>query len=164
MATATGGYNGCMARFSASTSSTAVVPAERAEIWRTLTDPTMLPKLTPYLDKISVDGDHWRWEMARLPVLSVSVAPSFTEKMEFDPQERIEFTHSEPPGVDEKAAAEGTYELEDVPGGTRLSIEMTLEVDLPLPRAAAGAVQRVMRGVMQRMGEKFATNLMAHLS
>jgi hypothetical protein len=40
---------------------------------------------------------------------------------------------------------------------------MTLEVDLPLPRAAAPAVGRVMRGVMQRMGDKFATNLLAHL-
>jgi hypothetical protein len=91
-----------MARFSATTRNQAVVPAERAEIWRALTDPTLLPRLTPYLDRISVDGDRWRWEMSRLPVLSVSVAPSFTERMDFDPQERIDFTHAPPEGVDER--------------------------------------------------------------
>lgn len=153
-----------MATFTASTSSTAVVAAERAAIWRTLTDPTLLPRLTPYLDKISVDGDHWHWEMARLPVLSVSLAPSFTERMDFDPEQRIDFTHSPPAGTTEKAAAEGSYALEDHPEGTRLSIDLTLQVDLPLSRASGPAVQRVMRGVMDRMGEKFATNLMRHLA
>lgn len=153
-----------MATFTASTSSTAVVAAERAAIWETLTDPTLLPRLTPYLDKISVDGDHWYWEMSKLPVLSVSVAPSFTERMDFDPEQRIDFTHSPPAGTKEKAAAEGSYELEDHPDGTKLSIDLTLKVDLPLPRASGPAVQRVMRGVMDRMGEKFATNLMRHLA
>lgn len=153
-----------MARFTSTTRNQAVVPADRAEIWKVLTDPTLLPKLTPYLDRISVDGDHWRWEMTRLPVLSVSVAPSFTERMDFDPQERIDFTHDAPDGVDEKAAAEGTYTLEDAgDDGTELTIDLTLAVDLPLPKAAAPAVGRVMRGVMQRMGDKFARNLLAHL-
>ena len=153
-----------MATFSATTRNREVVPAERAEIWAALTDPTLLPRLTPYLDKITVDGDHWRWQMSKLPVLSVSVAPSFTERMEFDDHSRIEFTHDPPAGQDEKAAAEGTYHLKDAgPGRTDLSIELTLRIDLPLPRAAAPAVGRVMKGVMDRMGTKFAANLMEHL-
>ena len=155
---------GAMATFTATTRNREVVPAERAEIWQALSDPTLLPKLTPYLDKITVDGDHWRWEMTRLPVLSVVVAPAFTERMEFDEKSRIEFTHDPPQGQDEKAAAEGTYHLKDAgPGKTDLSIELTLQIDLPLPRAAAPAVGRVMRTVMNRMGQKFATNLMDHL-
>ena len=153
-----------MATFTATTRNREVVPAGRAEIWAALTDPTLLPELTPYLDKITVDGDHWRWEMSRLPVLSVVVAPSFTELMEFDDHSRIGFTHDPPEGQREQAAAEGSYHLEDAgPGKTDLSIELTLQVDLPLPRAAAPAVRRVMKGVMDRMGQKFAMNLMAHL-
>ena len=153
-----------MATFKATTRNHEVVPAERADIWQALTDPTLLPKLTPYLDKITVDGDHWHWEMSRLPVLSVSVAPSFTELMEFDEKSRIEFTHDPPPGKDEKAAAEGTYHLKDAgPGQTDLSIVLTLQVQLPLPRSAAPAVNRVMGKVMDRMGQKFAANLLAHL-
>ena len=153
-----------MATFTATTLNREVVPAERAEIWKVLTDPTLLPQLTPYLDQITVDGDHWRWEMNKLPVLGLSVAPSFTELMEFEEHSRIEFTHDPPAGQDEKAAAEGTYHLKDAgPGKTDLSIELTLAVDLPLPRAAAPAVSRVMSTVMDRMGQRFATNLMAHL-
>lgn len=158
------GYLSAMARFTSTTRSQAVVPAERVEVWQVLTDPHLLPRLTPYLDRIVVDGDRWRWEMSRLPVLSVSVAPSFTERMDFDPQERIDFTHEPPPGVDEKAAAEGTYTLEQVgPRQTELTIDLTLAVDLPLPRVAAPAVGRVMQGVMARMGDKFAENLLDHL-
>ena len=153
-----------MATFTATTRNREVVPAGRAEIWEALTDPTLLPRLTPYLDTITVDGHHSRGEMTTLPVLSVSVAPSFTELMEFEEHSRIEFTHDPPAGQDEKAAAEGKYHLEDAgPGRTDLSIELTLEVDLPLPRVAAPAVGRVMKGVMDRMGQKFATNLMDHL-
>lgn len=153
-----------MATFTATTRNRAVVAAERAEIWKALTDPTLLPELTPYLDKITVEGDHWHWEMARLPVLNLVVTPSFTELMEFDDHSRIVFTHDPPAGRDEKAAAEGTYRLEDAgPGRTDLSIELTLQVELPLPRAAAPAVGRVMKSVIDRMGQRFAANLMEHL-
>jgi carbon monoxide dehydrogenase subunit G len=161
---AASGYDPRMARFTATTSRQAVVPAERVEVWQVLTDPHLLPRLTPYLDRILVDGNRWRWEMSRLPVLSVSVAPSFTERMDFDPQERIDFSHEPPPGTKEKAAAEGTYTLEEVsPRETELSIDLTLTVDLPLPGVAAPAVGRVMQGVLDRMGEKFAENLLDHL-
>jgi carbon monoxide dehydrogenase subunit G len=152
-----------MARFTATTRSEAVVRADRAAIWRALTDPDLLPRLTPYLDHIEVDGDHWRWEMTRLPVLHVSIAPSFTERMTFEEGKRIEFTHDPPAGVNERAAAEGWYELADTDGGTQLRIELELCVDLPLPRAAAPAVNRVMQRVMDGMGDRFSRNLLRHV-
>ena len=43
------------------------------------------------------------------------------------------------------------------------TIDLTLTVDLPLPQVAARAVGRVMQGVMARMGDKFAENLLDHL-
>jgi carbon monoxide dehydrogenase subunit G len=152
-----------MATFTATTRNREVVAAPRDEIWKALTDPDLLPRLTPYLDRIEVVGDHWRWEMTKLPVLGVSVAPAFTERMTFDDGKRIEFTHDPPGGGRERAGAEGVYQLEDAAGGTDLSIELTLCIDLPLPRAAAPAVQRVMRGVMDRMGTSFAANLLKHV-
>ena len=48
-------------------------------------------------------------------------------------------------------------------GGTRLRISLTLHVDLPLARAARPAVTRVMKAVMMRTGDRFATNLLEHL-
>lgn len=152
-----------MATFTATTSNREVVKADRADIWAALTDPDLLPRLTPYLSRITVDGDHWRWEMTKLPVLGVSIAPAFTELMSFEEGRRIEYTHDPPDGKHEKAGAEGVYHLKDVDGGTELSIDLTLCVDLPLPRASSRAVQRVMRGVMDRMGTTFARNLMTHL-
>ena len=157
------GYREPMARFTASTRNQAVVRADRLEIWKALTDPQLLPRLTPYLSRIAVDGEHWRWEMVRLPVLNLTVAPSFTERMTFVEGERIEFTHDPPGGTTEKAAAEGWYRLTDVPGGTGLEISLELCVDLPLPRAAAPAVNRVMKKVMDGMGDKFSKNLLAHV-
>jgi carbon monoxide dehydrogenase subunit G len=132
-------------------------------LWKALTDPDLLPRLTPYLHSIDAEGDLWRWNMARIPVLGVSVAPSFTERMTFDEPRRIDFTH-DPESGQEKAGVEGTYELEEVEGGTRLSIDLDICVDLPLPGIARGAVERAMRGVIAAMGRRFAANLLRHLS
>jgi carbon monoxide dehydrogenase subunit G len=151
-----------MTRFNARDRSTEVVKAERKAVWAALTDPELLPQLTPYLHSIDVDGDRWRWNMARIPVLGISVAPSFTEKMTFDEPSRIEFTH-DPESAQEKAGVEGTYELEEVEGGTRLAIDIDICVDLPLPGLSRPAVQGAMRGVIGVMGRRFAANLLRHL-
>jgi carbon monoxide dehydrogenase subunit G len=150
-------------RFTAHDRSTEVVKADQAALWKALTDPDLLPRLTPYLHSIDADGDRWRWNMARIPVLGISVAPSFTERMTFDEPRRIEFTH-DPESGQEKAGVEGTYELEEVEGGTRLSIDIDICVDLPLPGMARGAVERAMGGVIAVMGRRFAANLLRHLS
>lgn len=152
-----------MPEFSATTKSTAVVAVERKKVWDVLTDPVLLPKLTPMLTSIDADGDVWRWHMARIAALGVSVIPAFTEKMVFDEGRRIDYSHQPPTGEHERAGADGWYVLEDVDGGTKLSIELTLHVELPLPRSAAPAVRRVMEKTMDRTGDKFANNLLDHL-
>lgn len=151
-----------MARFTAKDRSTEVVAASRADLWAALTDPELLPKLTPYLHSIDVDGDRWRWNLARIPVLGISVAPSFTEKMTFEEPSRIIYTH-DPEQAQEKAGVEGTYDLEEVADGTRLTIDLEICVELPLPRASRFAVERAMSGVIAVMGKKFAANLLRHL-
>jgi carbon monoxide dehydrogenase subunit G len=152
-----------MTRFTATTESDAIVPADRMDIWRALTDPVLLPQLTPLLRRIDADGDIWTWHMTRISALGVSISPSFTEQMTFAEGSRIEYTHQPPNGTRERAGAEGWYDLDDADGGTRLKISLTLEVDLPLPRSAGPAVRRVMQATMNRMGDKFSANLMHHL-
>jgi carbon monoxide dehydrogenase subunit G len=152
-----------MARFTATTDSEAIVPADRMKIWAALTDPDLLPQLTPLLRRVDAHGDTWTWHMARISALGVSISPTFTEQMRFDPGHRIEYTHVPPAGARERAGAEGWYDLADTDGGTQLKISLTLEVDLPLPRSAAPAVCRVMRATMNRMGERFSANLLRHL-
>lgn len=152
-----------MTKFEATIESEATIDAARSEIWDALTDPALLAELTPLLCRVDADGQTWTWHMTRIAALGVSISPSFTEQMRFDEGRRIEYTHRPPDGVRERAGAEGWYELGDVEGGTRLSVRLTLCVELPLPRAAAGAVQRVMRSTMRRTGDRFSANLLRHL-
>jgi carbon monoxide dehydrogenase subunit G len=149
--------------FSATNDSEAVVAADRQAIWAALTDPEVLPRLTPLLRRIETDGDLWRWELSKIGVLGASITPSFTEQMVFDAPQRIEYHHAPPPGRRERTSAEGWYQLDEVEGGTRLRISLTLSVELPLAKAAAPAVRRVMSASMERTGERFAANLLRHL-
>lgn len=152
-----------MNRFSATNDSEAVVRADREAIWGALTDPGLLPRLTPLLRDIDATGDLWRWEMAKVDVLGVKFSPCFTERMSFDAPHRIEYTHEPPTGAVERTGAEGWYELVEVDEGTRLRISLTVHVELPLARAARPAVTRVMSAVMARTGDRFAANLLRHL-
>ena len=152
-----------MTRFSATNESKAVVAADRADIWSALTDPVLLPKLTPLLRRIDADGDLWRWHLIRMSVLGVGVSTKFTERMLFDEGRRIDYSHEPPHGVNERTGANGYYELSDVPDGTHLSIGLTLHVDLPLSKLATPVVVKAMETTMARTGDRFATNLLAHL-
>lgn len=152
-----------MTKFQSTIESGAIISASRDEVWAALTDPKLLAELTPLLSRVDADGDLWRWYLTRISALGVSVCPSFTERMSFDDGHRIAYTHQPPPGVNERAGAEGRYELSDEDGGTRLAISLTLCVDLPLPKAASRAVQGVMKSTMRRTGDRFSANLLRHL-
>lgn len=157
-----------VSRFSATTESEAVVPAPRERIWEVLTDPVLLPQLTPLLRRIEVgdveDGaEYWRWHLVGLSVLGVGITPVFTERMVFTEGKRIDYTHAPPVGVTERTGAEGWYALADAGEGTHLSISLTLDVELPLSRLAAPAVRTVMSATMKTMGDRFSANLLRHL-
>lgn len=152
-----------MTRFSATNASTAVVAAPRGDIWAVLTDPVVLPRLTPLLRRIETDGDRWRWYLTGLSVLGVGINPVFTERMTFTEAKRIDYTHEPPPGVTERTGAEGWYELTDTAHGTSLEISLTLHVDLPLSGLARPAVRTIMEQTMQQMGDRFSANLLKYL-
>lgn len=152
-----------MTWFTAERESTAVVAADRAAIWAILTDPDSLARLTPLLERIEADGEHWVWHLESIDVLSESLKPNFTEKMTFDEGSRIEFTHDPPEGRHERAGVEGRYVLADVDGGTELKIRLKISVDLPLPKLTSPAVTTAMKAVIASMGNGFAKRLDAEL-
>ena len=152
-----------MATFTARDRSTAALRSPRSDVWAALADASLIARMTPYVTSITVDGDKWLWRMGTIPVLGVSVAPRFTEVMEFEPEERIEF-HHDTSRPDEMTAVEGTYVLADrADGGTDVSIDLEIVVKLPLPGLARLAVERVMAGVVKHMGTVFSRNLLKHL-
>ncbi len=152
-----------MSRFRAATQSTAVVTADRDAVWAALTDPDLLARLTPFLRTVRAEGDHWHWEMTRIPVLGASVVPTFTERMTFDEPRRIDFRHDPPAGASEPTGVEGWYELAEAERGTHLSTSLEVCVDLPLPRFSSPAVTTAMKGVLGTMGRRFSHNLLNHL-
>ena len=147
-----------MSWFSATSESSGVVAADRSTVWQVLTDPDTLAEITPLLQRIDADGDLWRWHFAQVPLLGLPVTPSFTERMRFQPQERIDYDHAPPPGRSERVGVDGWYTLRDVDQGTHLALALTIRVQLPLARVAAPAVTRVMESVMGRTGDGFASN------
>lgn len=129
-----------------------------------ISDATSLAELTPLIKTIDVDGDIWVWHLLGISALGVSVTPSFSELMTFDEPGEIRFTHQPPDGRSERAGASGVYTLEDLgDGSTRLSIDITLCVELPLPRLSRRVVEATMDSMMQRTGDRFATNLYRRL-
>ena len=152
-----------MATFRARDRSSAVLRSPRSDVWAALTDAELIAQITPYVTSITVDGDRWVWRMHSIPVLGASVAPHFTEVMEFEPQERIGF-HHDPTRPHEMTAVEGTYVLADhAGGGTDVSIDLRISSRLPLPGLARPAVERVMSSVVKHMGTVFSRNLLKHL-
>jgi carbon monoxide dehydrogenase subunit G len=151
-----------MTRFTASNSSAATLKSSRKDVWAALTDAQLLPKLTPYLQSIDVDGDRWTWNVTKVPLLGRSIGTTFTEVMTFEEPHRIGFTHDSS-RTDENSGVEGEYLLEEAGSGCRVSIDLGVTVDLPFPKATRRAVEGAMRGVMAAMGRRFAHNLLKHL-
>ncbi|MBV9831285.1 MAG: SRPBCC family protein [Marmoricola sp.] len=152
-----------MTRFSASNQSAATLKSPREKIWDALTDPTLLPQLTPYLQRIDVDGDRWTWHVTKVPILGKNIGSTFTEVMSFDEPSRIRYAH-DPQQTDEQTEVQGEYHLEDRPdGGTRVSIDIEVSVELPFPKAMRRPVEGAIRTVMAGMGRVFARNLLKHL-
>ncbi len=153
-------------RFRARNTSTATMRSAPERVWDVLTDPELLPVLTPYLKRIDVDskddGDRWTWHLMRIPVMSATITPTFTEVMTFEKPTRITFAH-DPARTEERTGVEGNYELSPAGTGTRVAIDLEIWCDLPLPRLSRIPVETVMHGVVAAMGKRFASNMLRHL-
>lgn len=152
-----------MATFSTSNRSAATVTADVDAVWGALTDPDLVARLTPFLHSVREEGEHWVWQLTRIPVLGATFNFTFRERMDFDEPHRIHFTHDPAPGDAEAAGVVGWYVLKPRPVGTHLETSMQITVDLPFPGVLRPAVTTAMKGVIAVMGQRFSHNLLAHL-
>ena len=153
-----------MPAFRSRNRSISVVPSPPEQIWELLTDPQLLADLTPLVDRIEAKGDQWSWTLAGISGLGIEVAPTFTERMTFVPISRIDYVHEPPPGKSERAGVDGTYLITKVDDeSTKLAIDLTLCVELPLPGFSRSLVEGIMARTMARTGDAFARNLYRHL-
>ena len=153
-----------MTWFSARNISLSTVPVPLDVIWPLITDPNTLASLTPLVRSIEASGSHWLWTLNGIEGLGLKVEPEFTERMEFTPKEQIVFTHDPPAGSRERASVEGTYDFTPVDDdSTELKVDLTLAVNLPLPRLSRVAVESIMHASMRVTGQRFASNLYKQL-
>ena len=152
-----------MATFTTSNRSVADVTAQVHEVWEVLTDPDLLAQLTPFLHSVTERGEHWVWQLTKVPVLGTHFPSTFPEPMASDEPHRIDFPHDPAPGTAETAGVAGYYALTPHPRGTHLETSMTITVDLPFPGLLRPGVTAAMRGVIAIMGQRFGHNLLAHL-
>ena len=140
------------------------MPVAAGTLWPVLTDASALAELTPLVSRIEANGDLWSWTLVGISALGITVAPTFTERMTFEPTSRILFEHEPAPGSAERAGAEGVYELAETDASTtRLSIDIAAWIELPIPSIAGHAVERVMATTMQLAGDRFARRLYQRL-
>ena len=152
-----------MPAFRSRNRSISVVPVPPEQIWDALTDPGLLAELTPLVDRVEAKGDRWAWTLAGISGLGIEVAPTFTERMTFVPISRIDYVHEPPPGRSERAGVDGTYMITKVDdGSSKLAIDLTLCVELPLPGFGRSLIEGIMARTMARTGDAFARNLYRH--
>ncbi|MFT4990823.1 MAG: carbon monoxide dehydrogenase subunit G [Acidimicrobiales bacterium] len=153
-----------MARFSARTISASTVPVSSDQIWEILADPTALADLTPLVKSIEASGSQWLWTLNGIEALGFKIEADFTESMQFTNGTQIVFSHNPPPGKKEYAAVDGIYDVTPAgPERTELQVDLTLSVDLPVPRMLRPAVERVIASTMRVTGRQFASNLYERL-
>ncbi|WP_432476811.1 SRPBCC family protein [Nocardioides sp. GXQ0305] len=152
-----------MATFSGRRHDVAEVPHPVEAVWELLVDPDQIARMTPLVHSIEVDEqERWVWHLHKVPLLGRGVDLTMTQEMDFTPTSRIDFRHP-PLGPRSRAGAEGHYLLAPVHGATRLEIDLTVRVQLPVPGVTRAAVQPAIHGVLVQMGHRFATNLLAEL-
>jgi carbon monoxide dehydrogenase subunit G len=149
-------------RFSAHNHSEATLAADSQAVWKVLTDPDLLVRLTPNLTRIDADGDRWTWHLTRIPILSTAIQPSFTEVMSFEDGRRIEFAH-DTDRTEERTGVEGVYLLTPRGERTHVAIDLTVWVELSLPAISKPAVQSTMHAFLAGTGRVFGRNMRRHL-
>ena len=149
-----------MAWFRARNISTSTVPVPADVIWPIITDPQQLAGLTPLIESIEPRNDLWTWRLHGIEALGLTVAAVFTESMTFIDERQIRFEHTPPAGSTERTGVRGVYDVDPISEtATGLRVDLTLSVELPLPRAARPAVERILQTSMRLTGRRFAENL-----
>jgi len=149
-----------MTWFSARNISVSTVPAAHEELWQLITDPDTLANLTPLIRSIEAPGSTWTCTLNGVEALGLRVEAEFTERMEFTDHRQIVFSHDPPAAEREWAGVAGIYDFDPVDDHTTgLKVDLTLSVDLPLPRLSRAAVEPIILSTMRITGQKFASNL-----
>ncbi|MFT5222092.1 MAG: hypothetical protein ACI867_000389 [Glaciecola sp.] len=131
------------------------------QIYAEMADVALLAALIPSVRRCFEVQDRWRWEMKTYRALGLSVTPEFDVDAVFSNEQGVRFR---PVGeVTEGARGEGEIGLTAGRIGadflTEIRIEMTVTVDLQLPRMLGSAVGRIVTREVRQVIDDLADRL-----
>ncbi|QWC84527.1 hypothetical protein KLP28_13260 [Nocardioidaceae bacterium] len=150
------------------------LPGDCEAAYALLCDPGFVGRSAPFIRRITpLAEDLWRWEVGGISYPGGSFAAGFTQRMTFDAPHAISFHHDPAAAARgargtrraELAGAEGVFRVAPRPGdGVRVDLEMSVEAQVPAPRAAAPIVESAMGAVLVLMRDRFTAALQQELA
>lgn len=136
----------------------ATLPADRDRVWEELADVSRLDRLMPHVARYERHDHGWHWVLEGRRILGHRIQPRFTVAYELSPPERLTFAHVRGDGSD-TADSSGGFTLRAVDGGTEVTVELAVRVDVDLPALLRGPVRQVLRDEIAAMADGFLGNL-----
>ena len=136
-----------------------VVPRDRAFIWKVLSEPANYEALMPGIEShTETSPGVWRWRFAPQGGFGMSVRPTFSVRYELDGSEAVRFSYV-PTSSGEVTAASGAFAVADAARGTRVTMRLDAQLDLPIPRMLARPMGRLIEARMRAIALGFITNV-----
>ena len=152
-----------MATFSTSNRSAATVTADVEAVWDVLTDPALVARLTPFLQRVRRGGRALGLAADEGARCSARASRSRSASGWTSTPHRIDFTHDPAPGADEAAGVVGWYALALVRMGRTSRRRWRSPSTSPSPVSSGPPSITAMKGVVALMGQRFSHNLLSHL-
>lgn len=128
-----------------------------AEVWQQVGTVPDLAASIPAVRRCEQVGDRWRWEFDRHGAMGFEVVPAFDVLATFEEPHLVTIR---PVGeVSEDARGVGHVRLSPSVAGTRVAVEVHLEVDVPVPRLLARPLTAVMQHEVGRVIDDFLARL-----
>lgn len=134
--------------------------ADRQRIWEELADVSQLDRLMPDVEAYEQVEHGWCWHLEARRVMGYRIQPRFTVTYDLSPPERLTFEHVSGERGD-TADSHGAFDLRQVDGGTEVSIELAVRLEIDLPSFFHAGVREILREEIREMADGFLYNLRA---
>lgn len=134
--------------------------APREHVHEVVRDIPTVARLIPRVDHAEeLDGGAWRWVVEEHHALGYTVQPAFTVRIEADPPRTVRFVHE--PDHDAPAGRTGGGITLDASGPARTvaTVEIRVDLDLPIPRLLRGPARSLIELEVRRSVDRFLANL-----
>lgn len=136
----------------------ATFQVDRQRIWEELCDVSQLDRLIPDVDGYEQVEHGWLWQLEARRIMGYRIQPRFTVTYVLSPPNELRFEHVSGERGD-TADSHGAFRLREVDGGTEVTVELAVRLDVVLPSLFQGGVRELLREEVREMADGFLANL-----